>query len=76
MTDGRPGRSSRYVDEERAALDLKKPGHSTFPTGADGSSPRVASLSRCNFVRPRFPLKVSLCGDHLFAAGRLVSIVL
>jgi hypothetical protein len=43
MTDGRPGRSSMDVVEEQAALDLKTPGHSIFPTGADRSSPSSVS---------------------------------
>jgi hypothetical protein len=38
MTDGRPRRSSMYVAEQQAAPDLEKPRHSTFPTGADGST--------------------------------------
>jgi hypothetical protein len=31
----------------------------------------VASLSRCNFAGPRFPVAVGLCGDHLLS-GRLL----
>jgi hypothetical protein len=43
MTDRRPGRSSMCVAEQQAAPDRKKPGHSIFPTGADGSSPSTLS---------------------------------
>jgi hypothetical protein len=43
MTDDRTRRSSMYVAEEQAALDLKKPGRSVFPTGADGSSSSTVS---------------------------------
>jgi len=55
MTDRRARRSSMYLDKEQAALDLKKPGHSSFPTGADGSSPSTASS-----VAGRDPVEGSL----------------
>jgi hypothetical protein len=34
----------------------------------------VASLSRCNFAGPRFPVAVSLCGDHLLSDRPLYSL--
>ena len=35
---------------------------------------RVASLSRCKFARPRLPVEVGLCGDHLLSGRPLGSL--